>query len=314
MSASGTLRSALALATVLILSTSAHAQSFRAYLASNGSDANPCTLASPCRLLPAALAAIVDGGEIWMLDSANFNTATVTVSKSVSILAVPGAVGSVLAIGGPAISITAAGLKVSLRNIVIAPLPASSASNGVNMSGASTLTIEHSLVANLPGDGVSVTGTGKLRIANTILRNNGNYAVWLQNGPQAEISGSQMLGNTHGGVIAYGSAAPTTTTATVSDSVISGGTEGVFAYADIDGAIVKAFVTRSTIEGTTHALDCETNDSGSAFLVISGNTVVNNTYGWYRFGTGTLIKTLGNNHITDNSSTTFGAVTPVALQ
>ncbi len=64
MSASGTLRSALALATVLILSTSAHAQSFRAYLASNGNDANPCSLASPCRLLPAALAAIVDGGEI----------------------------------------------------------------------------------------------------------------------------------------------------------------------------------------------------------------------------------------------------------
>ena len=311
MSASGTLRSALALATVLILSTSAHAQSFRAYLASNGNDANPCSLASPCRLLPAALNAVVSGGEIWMLDSANFNTSTVTIGKSVSILAVPGAVGSVLAIGGPAINITAAGLNVALRNVVIAPLPSSGATNGVSMTGASSLTIENSLLANLPGIGVFISGTGSVRIANTILRNNGNYAVWLQNGSTGEISGSQLLGNAFG-VLVYGTAA-STTTATVSDSVISGSGEGVFVYTIIAGATAKAFVTRSTIEGTTYALDSETNDTGAATLVISGNTVVNNTYGWFRFGTGSLIKTLGNNHITDNGSTS-GAVTPAALQ
>ena len=36
-------------------SIAAHAQLFRAYLSLNGSDANPCTLVAPCRLLPAAL-------------------------------------------------------------------------------------------------------------------------------------------------------------------------------------------------------------------------------------------------------------------
>ena len=101
MNASTLLRATFALAVSLLLSTTANAQIFRAYVASTGNDANPCTLPSPCRLLPAALAASADGGEIWMLDSANYNTTTVTIGKSVSILAVPGAVGSVLAIGGP---------------------------------------------------------------------------------------------------------------------------------------------------------------------------------------------------------------------
>ena len=66
-------RGAFAIVAALLLSTTADAQLFRAYLAPApaGNDANNCTLPSPCRrLLPAALAAVADGGEIWMLDSA----------------------------------------------------------------------------------------------------------------------------------------------------------------------------------------------------------------------------------------------------
>lgn len=66
-------RTALGLLAALFLSSGAHAQLFRAYLALNGSDANPCTLPQPCRLLPAALNAVASGGEIWLLDSAGNN-------------------------------------------------------------------------------------------------------------------------------------------------------------------------------------------------------------------------------------------------
>ncbi len=201
------LRSALALVATLLLSATAHAQLFRAYVASTGSDANPCNLPAPCRLLPAALAAVADGGEIWMLDSANYNTATLVIDKSVSILAVPGAVGSVLAIGGPAISITAGSLKVALRNLVIVPLAGGGGDYGVFMTGASNLSIEDSLIANLLFRAVFVSGTGNLTIARTIIRNNGDYAVFLQHGASATISGTQMLNNGNG-VIAYGSDSP----------------------------------------------------------------------------------------------------------
>src|SRR5271154_2417202 len=110
MRSANAMRSALLFVASLMLCASAQAQLFRAYLASDGNDANPCTLPQPCCLLPAALTAVASGGEIWMLDSANYNGATGVISKSVSILAIPGAIGSVVAIGGAALSITAGSL------------------------------------------------------------------------------------------------------------------------------------------------------------------------------------------------------------
>jgi hypothetical protein len=247
-----------------------------------------------------------------MLDSANYNAATVTIGKSVSILAVPGAVGSVVATGGPAISITAGSLKVALRNLVIVPLVGGGGTDGVSMTGASTLFIENSLIANLSGSGVYVIGTGKVKVTNSIIRNNGSYAVGLQNGPSGEISGTQMLANAFGGVFAYGTTA-TTTIASVNDSVISGGSEGVYAFTTIAGAISRIFVTRSTIESTTYALDSENNSSGSALVTVSGSTITNNLYAWLQSGAGSVIESAGNNHIRGNTNT-FGALTPVGLQ
>src|SRR6516162_6974773 len=87
-------------AVALMLSAPADAQIFRAYVSSTGSDSNPCSLAARCRLLPAALTAVADGGEIWMLDSANYNTSTVTVTKSVTIRAIPGVMGSIVSTAG----------------------------------------------------------------------------------------------------------------------------------------------------------------------------------------------------------------------
>jgi hypothetical protein len=306
------LRSAFAFATTLLLSTGADALLFRAYVSSDGNDANPCTLPQPCRLLPAALTAVADGGEIWMLDSANYNTATVTIGKSVSILAVPGAVGSVVAVGGPAISITAAGLTIALRNLVIVPFPGSGATNGVSMAGSSTLTIEGSLIANLPGDAVNVIGSGRVETANTIIRNNAGYAVWLQNGASADISGTKLLNNGNGGILAYSSSA-TTTTATVSDTIISGGLGGVIAQTAIAGGATRIFVTRCTIQNTSVALDSETSGAGTTLVAVSGSMITNNNFAWLLNGAGSVVRTLGNNHLTDNTNQQ-GSLTTASLQ
>ncbi len=305
--------SAFAIAATLLLSLTANAQLFRAYLAPTGLDTNPCTLSAPCRLLPAALAAAADGGEIWMLDSANYNTATVTIDKSVSILAAPGAVGSVVAIGGPAISITAGSLNVALRNLAIVPLVGSGGTNGVSMTGASNLSIEDSLIANLPGVGVSVVAAGILNITRTIIRNNGGFAVYLDNGASATISGTQMLRNGDGGVYAEVTTA-TTTTAVVTDSVVSGGVFGVGALTNNAGGVAKIFVTRSTIQGVLSALYSITiNNFGAALVSVSNSMITNNGSGWSLVGTGAVIESSGNNHIRGNGGNN-GTLTPVGLQ
>jgi hypothetical protein len=304
-----TLLNAAAAAT-LLLCTSAQAQLFRAYLASDGNDGNPCTLPAPCRLLPAALGAVANGGEIWMLDSANYNTATVNVTKSVSILAVPGVVGSVLAIGGPAISIGASGLSVALRNLVIAPLAGGGGTDGVVMTGASALTIENSLISNV-GRGVQVYGAGQLKMTNTTLRGNSVRAIDVGQGANATISATQMLANANG-VGVFGDVA-STTTAGISDSVISGGSVGVYAQTSIAGAVVRVSVIRSAIEHTTEtALRSNTGSGGSASLSVSGSMIANNTSGW-RQQAGGVILSLGNNHFTDNGSSE-GVLTPTPLQ
>src|SRR5258706_7509409 len=174
------------LASVLLCSP-AQAALFRAYLASDGSDANPCTLPAPCRLLPAALTAVADGGEIWMLDSANFNTGPVNVSKSVTMLAIPGAVGSILALGGDAFVINTGGVKVTLRHLVIVPFPGGGGTNGIHMTNGAGLTLEGCLIANLPQTGISVTTAAIVRITDTTIRDNGNQGVFLQDGAKATI-------------------------------------------------------------------------------------------------------------------------------
>jgi hypothetical protein len=322
MSSRQLLRSASTFFASLLLCTTVHAVGlFRAYLSAGGSDANPCTLELPCRLLPAALNAVASRGEIWMVDSANYGS-NVTVGKSVSILAVPGAAGSVVAkAGGPAITIAANGLQVALRNLVIVSSADATSGNGIHMTGASALTIENCLIANLLGHGVVVSGTGRLRIANTILRNNTAWAVLLANGATAEISGTQMLTNYFGGVNAYGGVA-SITTATVSDSVISNGGSGVSSYggsgvssySDVPEASARINVTRSTINGTDYALYTHNDaDFPSAVITVSYSMIVNNSHAWNQSG-GAMILSLGNNHIRDNFGGSTGVLTQVALQ
>jgi hypothetical protein len=316
MSARTFLRLALVQLALLACPTPAQALLFRAYLSVNGSDANPCTLPAPCRLLPAALAAVASGGEIWMLDSANFNTGPVTVDKSVTILAVPGAVGSVVATGdGSAISIALSGLTVALRNLAIVPVAGTLNQHGVYMTGDSSLTVENCLIANVAGRGIYLSGAGggALKVANSIIRNVGVYGVQLSNGGRAEISGTQLLHNSDGAVFVYATAGTSSAVVTVSDSVVSGGYYGVWTYANIPGGAIQVTVTRSTIEGTERAVQSQVGAGGSALVALSGSTIANNSYGWTVFG-GAVVKSFGNNHIAENSSGNSGALTPAALQ
>jgi hypothetical protein len=300
-------------ATVLLVCSTAQAQLFRAYLAADGTDANPCTLPAPCRLLPAALAAVANGGEIWMLDSANYNTGTVTIGKSVSILAVPGVVGSIVALnGGPAVSITAAGLNVALRNVVVGPVAgAAPGTNGIRMTGASNLIVEDSVFANLPDDAVRVTGSGTAKLNRVVVRNTDDYAVRLENGASATILGSQLFGNLGGVFASSFTTAPTT--ATVSDTVISGGDSGVIAHAQIAGATARISVACSAIERTNAALRSTTSGSGSAEVNFGDSLIVENNFAWYQDGNGSAVLSLGNNQMSGNAGS-YGHLTAFARQ
>ncbi len=325
------LRAAFALVVTLFLSGNVFAQLFRSYVAPTGSDANPCTLFAPCRLLPAALTAVADGGEIWMLDSGNYNVATVNVTKSVTILAVPGAVGSVVMTNGPAIRIATAGVKVALRNLVIMPLPGTGAVHGISMTAGAALTVENCLIANAPTNGIIVSTAAVVRITDTTIRDNLLHGVVLQNGARATITRSTISGNSNVGIFAYVTATSPTTIVDIADSTLDGNDSGFTAFTDVVANEIVASISGSRIAQNSTGVSANGGPLGTVVVsannntishntlvgivayntggkvVASGNTVNQNEKGiWAAIG---AIESAGNNTVRDNGINTVGTIT-----
>jgi hypothetical protein len=272
------LSSCIAVVAALLVSATAHAQLFRAYLAPTGVDTNPCTLPAPCRLLPAALAAVANGGEIWMLDSANYNATQVNINKSVTILAVPGAVGSVVSAGGNAITVVTAS-KVVLRNLVIVPLPGAGGVSGVAVPVAgSTLVIEDCVIANMPGSGVRVVSDSDVRITDSVIRGN-DSGIFITAG-NVGVTRSTISGNTTQGVFVYITAAGTTTVVDVAASNMDGNSQGFLAFIDNVAATVRASVHDSRINrNATNGLGSNGGIAGSNVTLSASNNVISNNDG-----------------------------------
>lgn len=60
----------------------------RTFVATTGSDANPCTRVAPCRMFSAALLQTASRGEIVALDSGGYGA--VVINEAVTIAAAPG--------------------------------------------------------------------------------------------------------------------------------------------------------------------------------------------------------------------------------
>ena len=327
-------RSAFAFIVMLLLSATAHAQLFRSYLAPTGSDANPCTLPAPCRLLPAALTAVADGGEIWMLDSGNYNTGPVNITKSVTILAVPGALGSVVAAGGNAINIATAGVKVALRNLVIVPLLGGGGTGGINMTNGAGLTVENCVIANLTATGIYVNTAASLRVTDTTIRDNGINGIHLLNGARATVTRATISGNSDTGVGVFGTVASTTTTADIADSTMDGNNLAFIAWSQNATAILKTSIRDSrVVRNITYGLIAQSTNGASSTLSVSNNIISNNGDGiravsagskvWASgntvsengvglFNNSGLFESAGNNAVRNNGTNTLGTITAIA--
>jgi hypothetical protein len=307
-------RNACVMAAAFAACTGAHAQLFRAYLASTGADSNPCTVAAPCRLLPAALNAVADGGEIWMLDSANYNTATVAVTKSVTILAIPGVVGSLVAAGGgPAILLDTAGKNLALRNLVVTNLAASPGTHGVFVTNGDSLTVENCNFYSLVNDGIQVDASAKVRVARSVFTGN-NVGVRAAGAATVSISDSSFFDNGFSGILADGfRAGPTVIN--VSDSVVTASQFGIIAWSKAATANPQIFAKRVTVTATLEGIVSYRDPGmGTATVTLGGSLVSGNDTGLVQAET-TVLKVFGDNQVSDNiTADTLGTITTVARQ
>jgi hypothetical protein len=90
----------------------------RVFVASYGSDSNPCTFGSPCKTFQNAVNVVAVGGEVTAIDSAGFGPIVIT--NSVTITSPAGVEAGVVASGNAsAIQINAFEANVVLRGLTI---------------------------------------------------------------------------------------------------------------------------------------------------------------------------------------------------
>ncbi|HLX29225.1 MAG TPA: right-handed parallel beta-helix repeat-containing protein [Casimicrobiaceae bacterium] len=265
-----------------------------------------------------------------MIDSANYNTAPVSITKSVTILAIPGALGSIVASGGDAIDIATANVRVTLRNLVVIEFNAGV--HGINFSNGTRLIVEECEINGIPQDAIHVTAAGAgVVVKNSSIHNIAGAGVFIANasagldhvtfvsnnmGVVAASSTSvtlneSLINNTNTGVTATESGG-SGTRVTITDSVIRASTTGVSVSSPTAADKVRVTLSRTTLSHNPTGLDVEA-ASGDAAVTLDSNVMQNNTTAINMSG-GTVF-TLGNNvlnfsqnGVVGGSLTTLGGV------
>jgi hypothetical protein len=152
----------------------AHAQT-RVFVGAQGSDANPCTFALPCRTFQHAHDTVVAGGEINVLDPAGYGAVTIT--KAISIQ------GHKFASVSPAASADAITInagpndRVNLGGLVIEGFGTGAA--GVVFNTGASLNIHDSTIRNFHFDGIvfQPTTSSQLNVSQTLITDLGDVAT-----------------------------------------------------------------------------------------------------------------------------------------
>ena len=331
----------------------AQAASLTTYVASYGADSNEtvnCVQATPCRSFTGALAVTSRGGDVIVLDSANYGPAQI--SQSVSIIAPEGVFAGVEFRAGSGIVVTNGSGSVTLKGLTFLALPVP---NGTH-PGASGLVVGNfngSVVVqdcNFSGFYPSSTGvggmaiqisgtansaTGQAQIIDTVIHD-GATGIVLTGSVAASVSHLKMSNlSTYGVYVADQGNGETDVSVSHAEwsapSLAGGSAFEVDAYSDsaqlyIDhtvmtggskgvyavsnGGLAYVTVTGSTVSKTGVGLITA---GGSAEITFSGSTLNANSAGAVNKAGGTL-NTAGNNLFTGNGSNVVGSLTPVALQ
>ncbi len=215
----------LALTAVLAggVHSAAMAAAQRTFVASNGSDANPCTLVNPCRSFGHAIGQTLLDGEVIVLDSAGYGPATI--SQAVSINAPPGIYAGVSVMSGVGITVSAGAGKVTLRGLTINNVQ--TGTTGIAFNSGAVLYLDNVVVTNFPITGLSanVGANSSLLVSNSTFHDNGTGALLNATAGTLTVSIDHTLFARNG----VGVDLRDGTAGTLHGSTLTGGTTGLSA-------------------------------------------------------------------------------------
>ena len=218
----------------------------RAFVASYGSDANTatlCSLQAPCRSFMAAIGVVDSGGEVIALDAGGYGS-NITIAKPLTLTANPGFYAGIFATSGTAVNITSSAQKVVLRGLDIKGLGAD-----IGIRGGGDLDVENCRISNFGTAGI--TGVGKLRVSDTVIRNAYKGISMCGLGVRIDIVNSQLLDNLRAGLecVGFTVVMPMQGGATISitDSLVANNYFGLNLSFSNWGGLYRLAVTRSII-------------------------------------------------------------------
>jgi len=275
----------------------ARAQSTRVFVAAQGSDANPCTFASPCRTFQRAHNAVAAGGEIDVLDPAGYGALTIT--KSISIQG-HGFSGMTVVSGGTGIIISAGATdSVSLNGLLIDG--AGTGQTGIQFNSGRFLIIANSYIRALTQSGIALApgGHSDIAVSNTVVADTGSSgwsSIYVQ--PVGHVttrvtfSRVESHGSGNHGIAVFGHLTDNSVDVIAVDCVVDyHAGAGFFAissdtYSNVDLKVfrpISAFNTGSGIRS-----------ENLAFVTVS-ETALQNGNDWLQGSGGGAVRSYGNN-------------------
>jgi len=282
----------------------AQAQS-RVFVAAQGSDANPCSFALPCRTFQRAHDVVAAGGEIDVLDPAGYGAVTITKAISVQGHGFAG----IAATSGDAVTISAALTdKVSLRGVLIDGVGSGSGGNAIAFNTGLLLNVQDCVIRNFAsgsaGHGILFTpnAASRLVVSNTTVADNAgsgiNVAPTGSGTVTVVLDRMQIDSNSHDGVRVFGDDSTGLVKVTLSDSVVThSGLQGIEASSST-GAPLNVWVRNSTIAYNTQT-GVEANNI-KAGIIVTRSTITGNGIGFAEFGGGAIASFVDNNVFANN--------------
>jgi hypothetical protein len=272
------LRRACALASIafalsLFSVTGAATTTKRTFVASNGNDANPCSIAAPCRGFAHAITQTSVGGEVIVLDSAGYGPVTVT--KSVSIIAPAGIYAGISVFSGDGVAVNAPGAIVVLRGLSI---NGQGGNNGISLLAAARLRVESCVVSAMHVAGISHTAANaELIVQDTLVRDNVGSGIYL-----VAALGSLVLEhvqsehNGGNGVSFTAGAGSPGAYARISESVLTHNDGDGIGADSIPGSTITLVVERSVISNNGVSGLRAAANGGSGIVTVKHNTFNDN--------------------------------------
>ena len=286
----------------------------RVFVASYGSDSNPCTFGSPCKTFQHAHDVVDAGGEVTAIDSAGFGPINIT--KAVTITSPDGVeAGIVPPANGNAITINAGPTdEVQLRVLTIDG--SGTAANGIVLNSGAGITVTNCVVQNFvpgSGNGILLQPTSGLSfiITNTLLSRNGAYGLYYHptsGTPAAYGVIDHVIATDNFNGLAFDASAVSgaSTSVAISDSIASNNPGSGILSSLISKFDDHISIENSRMSGNGSGITTQ----GLGRVYVGRSTITGNTAGINDLGGGAA--TFGDNHIVGNGES-FPSLTPFPI-